>query len=67
MTLNHKAVYLNAKIQGPPVEMILDAGVVEVFCRMDLKYKGYVRADEKITVRLKKALYGCIQSALFGY
>ena len=42
-------------------------GVVEVLCRMDLKYKKYVRADKKITVRLKKALYGCIQSALLWH
>ena len=67
MTLDHKAAYLNAKIQGPPVEMILDAGVVEVLCRMDPKYKQYVRAEKKITVKFKKALYGCIQSALLWY
>ena len=64
MTLDHKAAYLNAKIQGPPVETILHVGVVEVLCRMDLNYKEYMRADKKITVRLKKALYCCIQSAL---
>ena len=64
MSLDHKAAYLNAKIEGPPVEKMLDAGVVEVLCLMDLKYKEYVRADKRITVRLKKALYGCIQSAL---
>ena len=67
MTLDHKGAYLNADIEGPPVVMLLDAGVVAVLCKMDSKYNKFVRKDGKIVVRLKKALYGCIQSAVLWY
>ena len=67
MTLDHKGAYLNANIEGPPVVMLLDAGVVAVLCKMDSKYNKFVRKDSKIVVRLKKALYGCIQSAVLWY
>ena len=43
------------------------ATVVAVLCKMDSKYNKFVRKDGKIVVRLKKALYGCIQSAVLWY
>ena len=67
MTLDHKAAYLNAKMEGPPVEMLLTPEVVDTLCRMDIKHRQYVRKDGKIAVRLKKALYGCVQSAMLWY
>ena len=67
MTLDHKAAYLNATMLGPRVEMILTPEVAEIMCRIDPAYEQYVRPDKKITVRLKKALYGCIQSAVLWY
>jgi hypothetical protein len=33
----------------------------------DMKYCQYLRPDKKIAVRLKKALYGCVQSAVLWY
>ena len=67
MTLDHKAAYLNAQMKGAPVEMLLSPEVAEILCGIDLKYCQYLRPDKKIAVRLKKALYGCVQSAVLWY
>ena len=67
MTLDHKAAYLNASMKGYPVHMLLTPEVTKMLCAMDRKYEKYVRPDSKIAVILKKALYGCIQSALLWY
>ena len=47
--------------------MMLTPEVAEILCRLDLKYRQFVRPDKKIAVKLKKALYGCIQSAVLWY
>jgi Reverse transcriptase (RNA-dependent DNA polymerase) len=67
MSLDHKAAYLKAEMKGPRVEMLLTAEVAEILCRLDPDHKRFLRPDRKIAVRLKKALYGCIQSAVLGY
>ena len=41
--------------------------VAEILCRIDSKYERFLRPDGKIAVQLKKALYGCIQSAVLWY
>ena len=67
MTLDHKAAYLNAHIAGLQVYMLLTPEVAALMCKVDPKYRNFLRTDGKITVRLKKALYGCIQSAVLWY
>jgi Reverse transcriptase (RNA-dependent DNA polymerase) len=67
MTLDHKAAYLNAQMSGPQVYMLLTPEVAALMCKVDPKYREFLRTDGKITVRLKKALYGCIQSAVLWY
>jgi Reverse transcriptase (RNA-dependent DNA polymerase) len=67
MTLDHKAAYLNATMRGPRVDMLLTPEVAEIMCRIDSKYRKFIRPDRKIAVTLKKALYGCIQSAVLWY
>lgn len=67
MTLDHKAAYLNAAMEGPRVEMLISPEVVEILCDIDTSYRKFIRADNKIAVRLKKALYGCVQSAMLWY
>lgn len=64
MALDHKAAYLNATMEGPTVEMLISPGVAQIICDIDASYKKFIRADKKIAVRLKKALYGCVQSAM---
>jgi hypothetical protein len=67
MTLDHKAAYLNATMTGPTVEMMLTPEIAGILCRVDPMYRKFLRPDKKILVRLKKALYGCIQSAVLWY
>ena len=67
MTLDHKAAYLNARITGPPVEMMLSPEVAQILCELDPTNRKFLRRDKKIAVRLKKALYGCLQSAVLWY
>ena len=67
MTLDHKAAYLNAAMKGPEVIMLLTPDVSSLLIELDSSYTQYLRSDRKIAVRLKKALYGCIQSAVLWY
>ena len=68
MGLDHSAAYLNAEMKGPvDVLITMPTMVSEVLSKMDPKYTLYVRENGKIIVKLKKALYGCIQSALLWY
>ena len=67
MTLDHKAAYLNAVMKGPEVIMLLTPDVSSLLIEIDPSHAKYLRSDKKIAVRLKKALYGCIQSAVLWY
>jgi hypothetical protein len=67
MSLDHKAAYLNASMKGPPVMMLLTAEVSALLCRIDSSHKKFLRTNGKIAVRLKKALFGCVQSAVLWY
>ena len=67
MTLDHTAAYLNAEMKGPDVEMMLNSEVSEMLCDLDNNYRRFVRPNGKIHVKLKKALYGCVQSAVLWY
>ena len=60
MTLDHTAAYLNAKMTGQIVDMMLSVEVTDMLCEVDPMNKQYVRPNGKIYVRLKKALYGCV-------
>ena len=62
MTLDHKAAYLNAVMSGPPGDMLLTPEVAAILCRLDPSHKRFLRR-----LRPKKALYGCIQSAVLRY
>jgi Reverse transcriptase (RNA-dependent DNA polymerase) len=67
MSLDHKAAYLNASMKGPLVMMLLTAEVSPLLCGIDSSHKKFLRTDGKIAVRLKIALYGCVQSAVLWY
>ena len=57
--------FLKAQIpeEAAPILMKLDKFLTSVLVKLDPSYQPYVRADGTCVVRLKKALYGCIQSA----
>lgn len=67
MTLDHKSAYLNASMSGPRVEMNLSSDVVDILCTMDESYSIYRKYNGTVTVVLRKALYGCLQSAVLWY
>jgi hypothetical protein len=54
--------YLNAEMLNE-VFMILEPMLAELLCKINPKYKEFLNADDTIIVRLKKALYGCVESA----
>ena len=67
MTLYHKAANLDAAMKGPEVIMLLTPDVSSLLIELDPTHTKYLRSDKRIAVRLKNALYGCIQSAVLWY
>ena len=67
MTVDFTAAYLNAKMKGAPIDMLLPPDITDLLTEIDPSYKPFVRADRKVAVRLKKALYGFKQSAMLWY
>jgi hypothetical protein len=60
------SAYLNAKMEGPPVYMSIEPQLTMLFVELSPDMAPYVSKD-KLVVRLKKGLYGCVQSALLWY
>ena len=54
--------YLNSDMKEI-VNMRLDRVVSEQICKLDPKYLKYLDSRGRLTVRLLKALYGCVESA----
>ena len=67
MTLDHKAAHLNASMAGHVVEMTIGNEVAELLCTVAPSHSKYLRHDGTIIVKLRKALYGCIESAVLWY
>ena len=60
--------FLNADMRlGVPVHMRLDRTMTNLITTIDDRYKKYVDAGGGIIVLLKKALYGCVESAALWY
>jgi hypothetical protein len=57
------SAYLNASIGDNAVYMRLDAWVTRILCELSEEHGECVREDGTSVVRLKKALYGCIESS----
>ena len=66
VTVDIAGAYLNADMKGS-VWMILDPLMSTYMCELRPDYGKYVRKDGTMAVRLKKALYGCIESAKLWY
>ena len=47
--------------------MLLDKDLAFILCQMDPRYKSYIRKDGKVLVKLKRALYGCVESVKLWY
>jgi hypothetical protein len=62
------SAFLNAKMpQGVPVHMRLDKTISEYLVGINPKYAEFRETNGTITVLLKKALYGCVESASLWY
>jgi len=58
--------YLNANLKAE-VYMILDEFSSAILASLDPKYRNYMNGNGRIVVKLLKALYGCVESALLWY
>lgn len=68
LTVDVAGAYLNADITGVPVLMRLDKYNSSILVGLDPTFAKYVNPKTGcIVVRLKKALYGCVESALLWY
>jgi hypothetical protein len=59
--------YLNADNSAHMITMILDKQVAAALCHILPEYNQYMRKDGTIIVHLKRALYGCVESARLWY
>ena len=70
ITFDIAQAYLNADMPDE-VYMTLDKLTTEILLQIDPSYKEFVEinksGNEEVTVKLNKALYGCVQSARLWY
>ena len=70
ITFDIAQAYLNADMPDE-VYMTLDKLTTQLLVEIDPSYKAYIETNkngnEEITVKLNKALYGCVQSARLWY
>ena len=60
--------YLNADMMtGIIVHMMLDKRMSEMLVMIDDSYKKFLTSKGELCVRLDKALYGCVESALLWH
>lgn len=67
MTLDHKAAYLNAPMGEHTVHVRMRKEVSTLLCKLAPTYTKFIREDGTIIVKLRRALYGCIESAVLWY
>jgi histone deacetylase 1/2 len=65
-TMDVSGAYLNAPMKRD-VFMSLEPQVAKVLVDIDENFRRYLNEDGSLIVRLKKALYGCIESAKLWY
>ena len=66
VSLDIGGAYLNANLKAD-VYMMLDEFSSAILANLDPKYKQYMNGSGRIVVKLLKALYGCVESALLWY
>jgi len=67
ITADIGGVYLNAEMKSSIVHMRLDATLSGMLVQIDSCYSDYLMSDGTLIVRLKKALYRCVESAKLWY
>lgn len=66
-TVDIVGAYLHALMKNRKILMTLDKNVVKIIIDIFPKWKEYVNDDGSLHVMLKRALYGCVQSAKLWY
>ena len=66
VTMDITGAYLNAPLHDP-VYMRLDPYLSNILCEISKSYQPYVNQRGEIVVRLRRALYGLIQSSRLWY
>jgi len=59
--------YLNATLKNVEVLMKLDKTLSEILVELYPEYNAFLNGDGTIIVKLKRALYGCVESAKLWY
>ena len=63
-----RGAFLNAHMTtGVPVHMRLDKTMTDMIIELDSTYKRYTDDRGRVVVLLKRALYGCVESAALWY
>ena len=61
------SAYLNAEMEGEDVIMELDALLTAILAKIAPEFATFIDGRGKVCVRLDRALYGCVQSAILWY
>jgi hypothetical protein len=67
VTADVSGAYLNASMGDHVVHMVLDPICTAILCKLNGLYNDYVTKNGTCLVKLRKALYGCVQSARLWY
>ncbi len=68
VTADISSAYLNApQPESSPVFGLLDKRIAESFCRLYPRYIPFRRGDGSLIIKLRKAVYGCVESAKLWY
>eukprot|EP01030_Chromulinospumella_sphaerica_P034339 gene34339-biopygen9391 len=63
ITMDITGAYLNANMKGVKTHMLLDSTLSTLLSDLNPIYNNYKDEKGRVTVLLKKALYGCVESA----
>ena len=67
-TVDIGGAFLHAKPNAAnPIYVVLDKVMSDTMIKIDMSYERYRDKKGEITVRLDRALYGCVESALLWY
>ena len=66
-TLDIGGAYLNADMSDHEVLMRLDPKLAMILTKLEPSYEDFLDEDGTMIVKLKKALYGCVESAKLWY
>ena len=67
VTMDVGTAYLNADMERDDIYIILDADTSRILVMLDKRFSTCINSKGQAVVLLKKALYGCIESALLWY